>query len=396
MIPTLTRRAALLGLAGGVSLGRSALALAPAPSDKRVVIIILRGAMDGMGAVVPYGDPALLGLRADLMSEQSPGSGGLQDLGGFYGLHPSLAVLHGLYKAGEMLPVHAVAGHYRSRSHFEAQDYLESGADQRLSSGWLNRVVGILPARGREHEAVTLGVDTPLIARGPAEIGSWAPSHAPGADDALLAKVVALNDHDPILYPALIEGVAERRFAQATVASSLGGQDRRHPFIVLAEAAGQLLAASDGPRIAALELGGWDTHQNQRRQLASALSELDGGIAALHRALGPAWRDTAILTLTEFGRTARANGTGGTDHGTGTVAFLAGGSVNGGRVLSDWPGLGAGRLLDDRDLQPTRDVRSLAKGLLAVQLGLGRSALERVFPQSREVEAQAGLFRASM
>ncbi len=391
--PMLTRRAALLGLAGTVSLGRSALALASAPTSKRLVVIILRGAMDGMSAVVPHGDPALTTLRAPLLPQAPIGQpGGLLDLGGFYGLHPSLAAMHALYVSGQMLPVHAVAGHYRSRSHFEAQDYLESGADQRLSSGWLNRAVLALPPTRRDHEAVTIGVGTPLIARGPADIGSWAPSHAPAADPVLLAKVVALNARDPILHPALIEGLAERAFADRTLAGTTAA-DHRPPFVILADAAGRLLAASDGPRVAALELGGWDTHQNQPRQLANALATLDAGIAALHDALGPAWNDTAILTITEFGRTARVNGTNGTDHGTATVAFLAGGSVNGGRVLADWPGLGAGRLLDDRDLQPTRDVRSLAKGLLAGQLGLSRSALDRVFPQSRDAAPQSGLLR---
>ena len=390
----LTRRAALLGLAGAVSLGRSALALAPAPTDKRFVVIILRGAMDGLGAVVPYGDPDLAGLRFSLLPQAPVGRpGGLLDLGGFYGLHPSLTAMHALYASGEMLPVHAVAGHYRSRSHFEAQDYLESGADQRLSSGWLNRAVLALPAGRRDGQAITVGNGAPLIARGPAPIGSWAPSHAPSPDEALLARIVALNAHDPVLHAALAEGIAERDFAQRTLASGPAAPDKRPPFVVLAEAAGRLLAAPAGPRIAALEIGGWDTHQTQPRQLARALAVLDAGIAALHTAIGDAWRDTALLTVTEFGRTAHVNGTDGTDHGTGTVAFLAGGAVNGGHVLADWPGLGAGRLLDDRDLQPTRDLRGLAKGLLAGQLRLSRSSLDRVFPQSRDVSPEAGLLR---
>ncbi len=393
MTPIMTRRTALLGLAGAVSLGRSALALAPAPTDKRLIVIILRGAMDGLGAVVPYGDPALIGLRAGLLPQPEIGQpGGLRDLGGFYGLHPALANLHTLYQAGEMLPVHAVAGHYRSRSHFEAQDYLESGADQRLSSGWLNRAVTALPVGRRDQGAITIGNGTPLIARGPADIGAWAPSQTPAADEALLAKIVALDSHDPLLHAALVEGIAERDFARRTLAPASLPEHRR-PFVVLAEAAGRLLAAPDGPRIAALEIGGWDTHQNQQRQLATALADLDRGIAALHAAIGSAWRDTAILAVTEFGRTPRINGTNGTDHGTGTVAFLAGGSISGGRVLADWPGLGAGRLLDDRDLQPTRDLRSVIKGLLAGQLGLGAASLSRIFPHSREAAPQSGLLR---
>ena len=389
---TLTRRSALLGLAGAVSLGRTGLALADAPTDRRLVVIILRGAMDGLSAVVPYGDPALAGLRAGLLPANPVGTqGGLFDLGGFYGLHPSLAALHGLYRANQLLPVHAVAGHYRSRSHFEAQDFLESGADHRLSSGWLNRVVAALPATQRTGAAVTLGVDAPLIARGPAIVGAYAPSRIPSPDPALLAGMAAISRPDPLLHAALVDGIAERDFAARAIPIS-PGPDHRRPFVILADAAGRLLAAPGGPRIAALEIGGWDTHQNQPRQLAEALSELDAGIDALTRALGDAWRRTAVLTMTEFGRTARMNGTRGTDHGTGTVAFVAGGAVLGGRVLADWPGLHD--LLDDRDLRPTRDLRALAKGLLASHLGLTPRALDLVFPESQDVTPEGGLIRA--
>jgi uncharacterized protein (DUF1501 family) len=394
MTPTITRRAALLGLAGAVSLGRSALALAPAPTDKRLVVIILRGAMDGLAAVVPYGDPALAGLRASLLPQPAIGQpGGLLDLGGFYGLHPSLAAMHRLYQSGDMLPVHAVAGHYRSRSHFDAQDYLESGADQRLASGWLNRAVQALHTTSAQPPAISVGLGTPLLARGPAAFGAWAPGRASGPDDATLHRIAALNAHDPLLHDALLQGIAERDFAGHALAAG-PAPDHRRPFVVLADTAGRLLAAPDGPRIAALEIGGWDTHQNQARALASTLAEFDAGIDALHTALGTAWRDTAILAVTEFGRTARVNGTTGTDHGTGTVAFLAGGAIAGGRVLSDWPGLGPGRLLDDRDLQPTRDIRTLAKGLLAGQLDLDRRALDRIFPHSRFIDPADGLLRA--
>ena len=390
-MPTLTRRSALLGLAGAVSLGRTGLVLADAPTDRRFVVVVLRGAMDGLSAVVPYGDPALAGLRAGLLPDAPIGTpGGLLDLGGFYGLHPSLTALHGLYRADQLLPVHAVAGNYRGRSHFEAQDLLESGADHRLSSGWLNRVVSALPPGRWGSVAVTLGVDAPLIARGSARVGAYAPSHFPSPDPALLTRIAAVNRPDPLLHAALVAGIAERDFAARTIPSS-PLPDHRRPFVILAEAAGRLLAAPAGPRIAALEIGGWDTHQNQPRQLAAALSTLDAGIDALHRALGDAWARTAILAVTEFGRTARANGTHGTDHGTGTAAFLAGGAIAGGRVLADWPGLHD--LLDDRDLRPTRDLRALAKGLLAGHLGLAPRALDQVFPQSRNVTPQSGLLR---
>ena len=378
----------MLGLGGAVSLGRSTLAVAAGHGDARLVVIILRGAMDGMSAVVPYGDPALAALRAPLLPKPPIGQpGGLQDLGGFFGLHPSLATMGALYRAGDLLPVHAVAGHDRSRSHFEAQDCLESGADHRLSSGWLNR--SLLAARG--PGAVSLGVEAPLLLRGPAPVASWAPSHVAEPDPAFFAKIVALSEPDRPIHAALVQGIAERDFSARTIAA---GQPDRRGFVVLADAAGKLLAAPGGPRVAALEIGGWDTHQGQNGALARTLSELDAGIAALHAALGPAWADTAVLTVTEFGRTARINGTNGTDHGTGTVAFVMGGVVAGGRVLADWPGLGTGRLYENRDLAPTRDLRGLAKALLARQLGLGRAALNQIFPESGSTGAETRLFKS--
>lgn len=387
-----TRRAALLGLAGAVTLGRSTLALAHGGGDRRLVVIILRGAMDGMAAVVPYGDPALAGLRAPLLPAPAIGQpGGLQDLGGFFGLHPALAAMGALYRAGDLLPVHAVAGHDRSRSHFEAQDCLESGADHRLSSGWLNRAVLAARRPGvAQPGTVSLGVATPLLLRGPAPVASWAPTHAAAPDPAFLAKIVALSAADRPVHAALVQGIAERDFSARTIAA---GQLDRRGFVVLADAAGRLLAAPDGPRVAALEITGWDTHQGQQGALARALGELDSGIAALRAALGPAWADTAVLTVTEFGRTARVNGTNGTDHGTGTAAFVMGGGVAGGRVLADWPGLGQGRLYENRDLAPTRDLRGLAKALLQRQLGLGRAELENVFPESGDVHAETRVFK---
>lgn len=394
----LTRRAALLGLAGTVALGRSALAVAaPGCGERRLVVILLRGAMDGMSVVVPYGDPALAGLRAPLLPKAAIGTpGGLQDLGGFWGLHPALAAAGALYRAGEMLPIHALAGPTRSRSHFEAQDCLESGTDHRLASGWLNRAVGALPRAAQAEAAVSLGVDPPLLVRGPAPFGAWAPPRADRPSDALLAKMAALSEADPALHAALASGLAEEAFSAGIVGDAPAGAppSRRNGFVVLADAAGRLLAAQAGPRVAALEVGGWDTHQGQAGALAAALRTLDDGIAALRTALGPAWATTAVLAVTEFGRTARVNGTAGTDHGTGTAALLLGGAVAGGRVLADWPGLGPGRLLEDRDLAPTRDLRAVLKGVLAHQLGLGPTALGHALPGSAAVAPETRLFRA--
>jgi uncharacterized protein (DUF1501 family) len=393
----LSRRSALLGLASAFTLGRASLALADAPGDKRFVVIILRGALDGLSAVVPYGDPALAGLRGEIVPPAPNQDGGLLDLGGFYGLHPSLANAHAMYQAGELLPIHAVAGPYRVRSHFEAQDYLESGADHRMTSGWLNRAVGAIPASARSRpgdEALAVGVSVPLLLRGPAMVGSWAPHGFAEPEADLYARVAALSQGDAMLGPAIAEGLRERGFSASVMSGDEAAKDR-YAFPALAKAAGEMLRAADGPRIAALEIGGWDTHTAQTPRLAGVLRQLDAGLAALKAALGDAWQQTAVLTMTEFGRTVRVNGTRGTDHGTGTVAFVAGGAVSGGHVAADWPRLGTGKLLEDRDLQPTRDLRSVAKGLLAAHVGLDASALEQVFPGSGTATPMPGLIRSA-
>jgi uncharacterized protein (DUF1501 family) len=388
----LTRRGALLGLGAAFTLGRASLALAAAPTEARLVVVILRGALDGMTAVVPYGDAALAGLRAELIPAPVGTDGGMRDLGGFFGLHPALPQMYAMYQADELLPVHAVAGHYRSRSHFDAQDYLESGADHRMTSGWLNRAVLAMPRVAGPEAALFAGVATPLLMRGPAAIGSWAPPSFSQPEPDLYARIAAMHEADPVTGPAITEGLRDRGFYKDVLAGTEPPKNA-YGFPVLAAAAGKLLAAPAGPRVAALELGGWDTHAGQMQRLHGPLGQLDEGLAELRANLGDAWRQTAVLVITEFGRTAHINGTKGTDHGTGTVAFVAGGRVTGGRVLANWPGLGPDRLLDQRDLQPTMDLRSLAKGLLVSHLGLAPDALGAVFPDSGDAEPVAGLMR---
>lgn len=388
-----TRRSALLGLSAA-TLGRASLALGAAPTQHRLVVVILRGAVDGLAVAVPYGDPALTGLRGAIVLPQPGQGGGLLDLGGFYGLHPALTGLHDMYRAGQLTILHAIAGPYRVRSHFEAQDLLESGAAHRLlTSGWLNRAVAAMQGPPKpEGDAMAFGVDMPLLLRGPARVGSWAPSRLPSASLDFYAQVATLTAPDRLIGPAVREGLRERGFNQ----SVLGGMSPPrggNGFVALTSAAGEMLARPDGPRVAALELDGWDTHVSQPARLARMLRKLDGGLLALRDALGPAWRQTAVLCMTEFGRTVRVNGNHGTDHGTGAVALLLGGAVAGGRVRADWPGLSSGRLLENRDLRPTADLRALAKGVLAAHFGLRDAALAHVFPDSAAAAPMSGLLR---
>ncbi len=335
-------------------------------------------------------------MRGELVPPAPGQPDGLLDLGGFYGLHPALAGLHDMYQANEALAVHAVAGSYRVRSHFEAQDYLESGADHRMTSGWLNRAVAALPAAKpspADGEALAVGVSVPLLLRGPAMVANWAPHGFSQPAPDLYATIAALNQNDPVTGPAIAEGLRARGFSASVMAGEepADGQDmrsRRWPGLPGRCCARRMARGS--PR---WRLGGWDTHTAQVNRLTGPLKQLDAGLVALKTALGPAWAQTAVLVMTEFGRTARVNGTKGTDHGTGTVAFVLGGAVAGGQVKATWPGLGAGQLFENRDLAPTADLRSVAKGLLAAHLGLDSAALRSVFPASDGAGTMAGLIR---
>ncbi len=382
----LTRRAALLGLGSAMALGRAGLALAAAPTDRRLVVVLLRGGMDGLAVVVPHGDPALATSRPSLVPA------GLRDLGGYWGLHPALAGLHDLYTRGELLAVQAVAGPDRSRSHFEAQDALELGGAPGIASGWLNRAAGALAVPAAAAPALAVGAGTPLLLRGPTQVTSWLPEGGTHVPPDYYASVLALYRADG-LGAGLQRALTARGFSEAVLAGGAPAPNRLG-FPALCEAAGRLLAAADGPRIAALELDGWDTHVEQGPRLARALGTLDEGLTALRRGLDAAWRHCAVLVVTEFGRTVRANGGKGTDHGTASLAFVLGGGVQGGRVLGHWPGLAPRNLFENRDLQPTTDVRALAKGVLMRHLGLDAAALARVFPGSGAAPATPDLFHA--
>ncbi|EFH10776.1 DUF1501 domain-containing protein [Teichococcus cervicalis] len=394
--PRIGRRGLLLGLTALAALGQARLAVASPAStagrgEARLVVVLLRGALDGLAVVQPYGDAALRELRGPLALPEPGQEGGLLELGGFFGLHPSMDKVHALYQRNEALVLHAVAGPYRTRSHFDAQDLMESGAESRLSSGWLNRALQAMapdPAQGA-RAGLALGYDLPLLLRGPRPVSVYTPQRGEAPPAELYARLADLAHDDPLLGPAVQEGLRARGYASGVL-----DQDRgRNAFPVLAATAGRLLAEADGPRIAALELGGWDTHSSQSNRLRGQLGQLDDGLEALRSAAGPAWRHTAVLVMTEFGRTVRVNGTGGTDHGTGGAALLLGGAVAGGKVVADWPGLGRGKLFEDRDLQPSLDLREAAKALLRDHLRLPDAALAAAFPGSEGVAPKRGLLR---
>ena len=402
--PAVSRRAFALGagaLCGFGFLPRAA--SAASARDPRLVVIILRGAVDGLSAVPPISDPDYATLHGELAFAAAGERAALPLEGGF-GLHPSFAAFKRLYDAKQAVVVHAVATGYRDRSHFDGQDVLESGnpGPGRTESGWLNRVLSALPAPPRgAMRGLGVGATAPLVIRGPAPALGWAPPGGltpAGAD--LTQRVLDLYAHgDAVLGERLSAAVEAGKVAAERVAT--GGPPPKpapgpiEPMRAAAAGAGRLLATPDGPRIAALAFDGFDTHQNEGQAqglLAQRLAGVDAAFAALNESLGDAWKDTVVVAVTEFGRTVRVNGTHGTDHGTGTVALLAGGALAGGRVIADWPGLKPERLYEGRDLYPTADLRGVLKGLVADAFALPPKALaEAIFPESAQVAPMKGL-----
>ena len=371
--------------------------------DPRLLVIVLHGALDGLAAVAPVGDPEWVKLRGDkaLTLEGKPAALTLDPM---FALNPAMPNLHRLYQAGTATIVHAAATPYRERSHFDGQDVLESGLARpgAVSTGWLNRALAALEPTGsaKPRNAFAVGPIAPLVVRGPAPVLSWTPPRLPPASDDTLMRLLDLYRHTD---PALAR-VLEERMGLAEIARAGGMEGQARPaaaaqvrafFSESAGTAAKFLARPDGPRIGALAFDGWDTHANEGAldgRLFALLGALDGAIAAIETNMGDAWRETVVAVITEFGRTARINGTDGTDHGTGTVAFLAGGALKGGRVVADWPGLKEANLHEKRDLKPTTDLRAVLKGLLRDHLRVDDTALaSKVFPESSAVKPVAGL-----
>ena len=367
----------LLGTSTGLC-ALSVTAFAPVRTRrKRLVLVNLRGGVDGLAIAAPYGEPSYTTHRAAL-SLGAPGTDeGVLKLDSLFGLHPKLAALHNFYERGEALFFQAVATPYRDRSHFDAQKVLENGTTTPGElSGWVNRVITSQP----ELTALAIGPNVPLIARGTAPVQTWSPSLLPEIDDDTLRRIHDLYQRDPFF---------AERLATALKAPGSGSDGRprrnnRGQINHLLDPTIEFLLANDGPDILMLDWGGWDTHANQggtTGPLANKLAQLDGAMERLATGLGDVWRDTAVIVFTEFGRTVRANGTRGTDHGTGTLAFAVGGGIQGGRIVSDWPGLKPADLFQNRDLKPTRDVRELFAAALVQHLSVAESLIDdRIFP----------------
>ena len=435
-------------LAAGGALMTSRLAFARTNTPSRFVFIILRGALDGLTAAPPYGDADYARLRRELAIGAPGSANGALKLDNLFGLHPSLGFLSDSYAARELVVFHAIASPYRERSHFDGQDVLENGfvRPHAAQTGWLNRALVSVPAdraTARKELGVALGQNVPLVMRGPAAVASWSPSKLAALDEDTLERITDLYSRDPLLSQRLADALAANVIAasaqddtsdtdaamaanadpsmaakpagraadvEPSMTNKPGSPDqaqllaKRDParqgarYVEVIRAAAGFLRKDDGPQIAVFDATGWDTHANEggaQGQLGARLGALDAGLRTLKEQLGPVWKDTAVLIATEFGRTAATNGTRGTDHGTGAAAFLVGGAVQGGRVISDWPGLSARALYEGRDLKPTLDIRSVMKGLLGEHLRVPTAALENdVFPDSAKARPLTGLLRA--
>ncbi|WP_414693964.1 DUF1501 domain-containing protein [Phenylobacterium sp.] len=384
-------------------------------NKKKLIVVICRGGMDGLSVAPPVGDGEYRGLRGSLALNDSA-----LLLDGTFALHPQLAAVHAMAKAGEARIVPAVATPDRARSHFEAQDVLETGAAgvYTTTSGWLNRAVETLSAH-RKVDALSVGPTAPLILRGKAPTASWSPGRSVDAEARLPMLLQDLYRNDPLLGPALARGLATETMAKdataglegAQAAAMMGGkagagggapqpaafvraaaQQGRDAARTLGASLAGFMREPGGPTVAAISLDGFDSHANQAGLLTTRLAYLDAVLDGARTGLGPEWKNTVVVVATEFGRTARANGTGGTDHGTASTALLLGGALKPGGIVGDWPTLKAQALYENRDVAPTLDMRGLFKGVLAEHMGVDRPALDNaVFPNSAAARPVMGL-----
>lgn len=359
---------------------------AQAATERRFIFIIQRGGADGLHTVIPYAEPAYASLRGALAVDPASAL----KLDATFALHPTLAELHRLYAAGQASFFHAVASPYRDRSHFDGQNVLETGgsAPYQLKDGWMNRLAGMLPRRGKE--AIAFSPAVPMALRGAHEVASYAPSNLPQPNEDLMLRVDQLYARDAQLH-ALWSSALE---ARGMAGGMRGGANRRDASALGRMAAG-FLASAAGPRLAMIETAGWDTHSAQNERLPNQLRALDLLIGGLREGLGATWDNTVIVVATEFGRTVAVNGTRGTDHGTAAVAMLVGGAVQGGRVLADWPGLAPADLFEQRDLKPTLALDALIASACAEAFRLEpeRTALV-LFPDSARAKPLPRLLRA--
>ncbi len=358
------------------------------PTERRLLVIIQRGAMDGLGAVPPIGDPDYHQARGSLAFNDK----GILPLNGFFAMNAALPSFQKLYTEKELIILHATATPYRERSHFEAQDLLENGTTKPhgLNTGWLGRTVDSL---GGKVNSLAIGPNIPLLLQGKKIAESWSPSIMMPPDHDFINRVTRMYAADPLLSKTVNSVISDT----VNTDNAMGGEGaRRQQFTSMMQMAANMMLKDNGARIASIDIGGWDTHADQGLdggRLGQALKNLSQGVEAFKQAMSSVWAQTAILVITEFGRTVMVNGSNGTDHGTGTTAFLLGGNIKGGQIIGDWPGLSKSALYQERDLYPANDLRRLTKAVLQDHLGVSHAEIEqRIFPNSASAIPFSGLF----
>ena len=370
-------------LGGVATFALPSITFAQVKQNGRFVFVLLRGGFDGLAAVVPYGDSSYQGLRNGFAYEESE----LFALNDLFGLSPGLTPMRELWQANELVVLHAMAIPYRTRSHFDGQAILETGIDRPVGSsdGWLNRLLQVMAGK---RSGIAIAAGMPRSLTGSFEVQSWSPTQLGAVDDAYLQRLGALYRTDKALYGRFEAAVQQQDVVGEEPMAR--GNARRGGITPLMQAAAKILRQDDGPNIAAVEFSGWDTHANQGLAggaLDRLLGQLAEGLLAFRTDMGPAWSNTTVVVMTEFGRTARPNGTRGTDHGTAGAGFLIGPAVAKSTAFSDWPGLADASLFERRDLKPTLDVRSVLKAAIGGTFDLSRPQLDRVFPNSPDARA---------
>jgi uncharacterized protein (DUF1501 family) len=352
----------------------------------RFVFVLLRGGFDGLAAIVPYGDPSYRTLRGAFAFAESD----LVELDDTFGLAPGLAPLREFWQQNELVALHAMAIPYRTRSHFDGQAILETGIDKPIGSsdGWLNRLLQIMPG---ERSGIAIASGMPRSLTGPFDVQTWSPTQLGAVDDLYLDRLETLYRTDKVLYGRFEAAIQQQDLVGEEPMA--GGNARRGGITPLMQAAARILRQSGGPNIAAVEFSGWDTHANQGLgggALDRLLGQLAEGLVAFRNDMGQAWSNTTVVVMTEFGRTARPNGTRGTDHGTAGAGFVIGSTVARSLVHADWPGLTDRALFEGRDLKPTLDTRAVLKAAIAATFDMTPAQVTRVFPGSDGV---AGVYQ---
>ena len=391
------RRRDFLGLAAGASMAPltgTAWAAASPDAPKRLVVVMLRGAVDGLNIVLPHAEEAYYAARPTIAIGKPGSEDGGHPLDEHFALHPALAALMPLWQAKQLAFVHAAGSPNPTRSHFDAQQFLENGTPGHIGTadGWMNRLLAALPGPSSATSAVAVGPTLPQILRGRMAVSNLPLGPAAANALAIDAPEVAgafdrLYAGDDPISRGWRDGRAARSELIATMPApeppSENGAPPPNNLPAQAKRLAGLMGRNRNIRLAFLSLGGWDTHVrqgNHKGQLAERLRPLGDGLAAFAEALGRDWDDTVVVVLSEFGRTVKENGDGGTDHGHGNAIWVLGGGVRGGRTYGEWPGLAPAALFEGRDLAVTTDYRSVLAAVIARHLRLPDGALTQIFP----------------